>query len=423
MATLHHRLGVLRRGSNRVRTVETTGEAHPSRHGAHTRPRRAVLVLAAVAAVLGAGLPPATAAPGDDGAGTTAQSTFDALTAEVERITGLVEAAEQELQRLTVEAEAAADAARAAQDGLTAAQSAAAAAAAELEAARSAVAQAQGNVTALAREAFMGSAPIGEAAALLDAAGPDQFLQRAATMDLLGDDRAARLAAFAELRDRQEAADRDARAAVAAQEQAAAAAAQADAAAQAQLAAAQQSYDTVAEQQAVLQGQLRDAEIALLAARGVQEAADAYDAQMRSEVAQERAETAALVAGRVTSCYGSRGGTQHNGIDIAATMRTPIYVPADGVVLQAGPASGFGLAVYIQHADGTITVYGHINQFFVTAGQRVSAGQRIAEVGNRGQSTGPHLHIETHTGGLYANRVDPAPWLAARGITLGGACG
>ena len=91
-------------------------------------------------------------------------------------------------------------------------------------------------------------------------------------------------------------------------------------------------------------------------------------------------------------------------------------------MLQAGPASGFGLAVAVQHGDGTITLYGHVNQMFVSAGEAVTAGQQIAEVGNRGQSTGPHLHFEMHTGGLYANRVNPVPWLTARGISLGGGC-
>ena len=127
-------------------------------------------------------------------------------------------------------------------------------------------------------------------------------------------------------------------------------------------------------------------------------------------------------AGRVTSCYGARWGTMHLGVDIAAPIGTPIFTPEPGVVLQAGPASGFGLAVAIQHHDGAITVYGHINQFFVSPGQVVEGGQQIAEVGNRGQSTGPHLHFETHVGGLYANRVNPAPWLTARGISLGGGC-
>ena len=80
------------------------------------------------------------------------------------------------------------------------------------------------------------------------------------------------------------------------------------------------------------------------------------------------------------------------------------------------------MAVYVQHPDGSITVYGHINDYFVRAGQQVQAGQQIAEVGNTGQSTGPHLHFEVHTGGLYQNRVDPVPWLAARGVSVGGGC-
>ena len=85
----------------------------------------------------------------------------------------------------------------------------------------------------------------------------------------------------------------------------------------------------------------------------------------------------------------------------------------------AGPASGFGLAVAVQHGDGTITLYGHVNQFFVTPGQVVVAGQQIAEVGNRGQSTGPHLHFEVHPGGaMYGGQVDPVPWMRARGVDV-----
>jgi murein DD-endopeptidase MepM/ murein hydrolase activator NlpD len=124
----------------------------------------------------------------------------------------------------------------------------------------------------------------------------------------------------------------------------------------------------------------------------------------------------------VTSCYGPRWGTLHAGVDIAAPIGTPVFTPEDGIVLQAGPASGFGLAVAVQHGDGTITLYGHVNQMFVSAGQVVAAGQQIAEVGNRGQSTGPHLHFEVHRDGLYEDRANPVPWLNARGISLGGGC-
>lgn len=117
---------------------------------------------------------------------------------------------------------------------------------------------------------------------------------------------------------------------------------------------------------------------------------------------------AALVAGRVTSCYGSRFAAMHNGVDIAAAIGTPIYAPPAGVVLDAGPAHGFGLAVYIQHPDGTITVQSVLREHRA-AGRRRTADRRGRQ---SGQSTGPHLHIETHRGGLYQDRVNPTPWLA-----------
>jgi murein DD-endopeptidase MepM/ murein hydrolase activator NlpD len=90
----------------------------------------------------------------------------------------------------------------------------------------------------------------------------------------------------------------------------------------------------------------------------------------------------------------------------------------DGVVLRAGPASGFGLAVYIQHADGDVTVYGHMEQVLVTEGQTVRAGDTIALLGDRGQSTGPHLHLEVHRGGIGGEKVDPVPWLRDRGVQI-----
>ncbi|MCA0143821.1 M23 family metallopeptidase [Blastococcus sp. LR1] len=395
-----------------------TSRFRASRAGSSlARSRRTGLVAAAAALLMGLSAATALTAQADP------QSDREGPTAEVQRISEMVATAERDLERFTVKAEAAADASRAATEALLEAEAEAAAAAAELETARAAVDRAQDDVAALGREAFMGADPLGDAAVLLDSAGPDDVLERAATLDLLGEDRAQRLAEFEAIRGRQERADRAARGAVSERDAAARAAVETAAVAETQLADSQRAYDAVAAQKSALDAQLRDAEIQLLAARGVANPSAARDQQKRADLALARAGSAALVAGQVTSCYGSRSGAMHNGVDIAAPIGTPIYAPAPGVVLQAGPANGFGLAVYIQHADGTITLYGHINQYFVNAGQQVAAGQQIAEVGNRGQSTGPHLHIETHQGGLYQNRVNPAPWLGARGITLGGSCG
>jgi murein DD-endopeptidase MepM/ murein hydrolase activator NlpD len=121
---------------------------------------------------------------------------------------------------------------------------------------------------------------------------------------------------------------------------------------------------------------------------------------------------------RLTSCFCSRWGTFHWGIDLAAPMRTPEYAAGDGVVLRAGAASGFGLAVYILHEDGDVTVYGHMDEILVEPGQYVEAGEKIALLGNRGQSTGPHLHFEVHQGGEEGKRIDPVAWLKERGVEV-----
>ncbi|MBY6411140.1 M23 family metallopeptidase [Rhodococcus sp. BP-252] len=122
------------------------------------------------------------------------------------------------------------------------------------------------------------------------------------------------------------------------------------------------------------------------------------------------------VSGVLTSSFGSRWGTHHGGLDVAAPIGTPVLAAADGVVTAAGPASGFGLWVKVMHADGTETIYGHVGNYSVAEGQQVSAGQQIATVGNRGQSTGPHLHFEVHD--PSGVKVDPAQWLATRGVSV-----
>jgi murein DD-endopeptidase MepM/ murein hydrolase activator NlpD len=123
--------------------------------------------------------------------------------------------------------------------------------------------------------------------------------------------------------------------------------------------------------------------------------------------------------GPYTSCFCARWGTFHDGIDLAGPLGTPIYAAGDGVVLDAGPASGFGNWVVIQHANGDVTIYGHMRYYFVHKGDTVKAGQQIALVGAEGQVTGPHLHLGVRQGGMNGAYIDPQPWLAARGIDIG----
>jgi murein DD-endopeptidase MepM/ murein hydrolase activator NlpD len=160
-------------------------------------------------------------------------------------------------------------------------------------------------------------------------------------------------------------------------------------------------------------GELEDA--------GVRRSITAAEAQVRlGELAASRAARAPKVVlpaqGRLTTCYCMRWGQMHWGIDLAAPLGTPIYAATDGVVLRAGPATGFGNAVYIQDADGDVHIYGHMKYYDVQAGDIVHAGDQIAKVGNQGQSTGPHLHYEIHRGGIEGRPTDPQQWLAEHGV-------
>lgn len=114
--------------------------------------------------------------------------------------------------------------------------------------------------------------------------------------------------------------------------------------------------------------------------------------------------------------FGGRWGSIHYGIDIANVKGTPIVSVADGIVIDAGPASGFGQWVRVQHWDGTITVYGHVDTILVQAGQEVRAGDEIATMGNRGFATGPQLHFEVWD--PSGKKINPVPWLEERGITV-----
>ncbi len=88
-----------------------------------------------------------------------------------------------------------------------------------------------------------------------------------------------------------------------------------------------------------------------------------------------------------------------NAVDIAAPCGTPLYAAADGktaIATTIGWNGGYGRYVKLSHPNGTATVYGHVWDVLVSAGQSVSKGQKIATVGSTGRSTGCHVHFETH---------------------------
>ena len=110
----------------------------------------------------------------------------------------------------------------------------------------------------------------------------------------------------------------------------------------------------------------------------------------------------------------------HEGLDLLANIGTPIHATADGVVLNFGPAGGYGNWVRLGHAGKITTVYGHLSRFApgLRVGEPVLRGELIGFVGNTGRSTGAHLHYEIQING---RPVDPATWPAARRAQLAGA--
>jgi len=106
----------------------------------------------------------------------------------------------------------------------------------------------------------------------------------------------------------------------------------------------------------------------------------------------------------------------HAGVDLAAAGGAPVLATADGRVVAAGPLGGLGNRIVVEHVvagQPMASVYGHLREggVHVSAGDLVTAGQHIGDVGSTGNSTGPHLHFEIHPGGPGRQAVDPQPWL------------
>ncbi len=119
-----------------------------------------------------------------------------------------------------------------------------------------------------------------------------------------------------------------------------------------------------------------------------------------------------ISGGRQSSGFGRRkaptkgASTYHKGIDWATPVGTAVMASSAGTVAKAGWGSGYGYVVYINHADGRQTRYGHLSKVLVSPGQTVSQGQKIALSGNTGVSTGPHVHFEILINGVQVNPLN-----------------
>lgn len=118
----------------------------------------------------------------------------------------------------------------------------------------------------------------------------------------------------------------------------------------------------------------------------------------------------------ITSPFGNRmlngRGNFHSGIDFGAPYGTDILASDSGTIVTSGWGKGYGKHVIIDHGNNKFTLYAHASKLIASPGKKVKKGEKIAEVGSTGWSTGPHLHFEIRVGGNeFKNAVNPAPYL------------
>jgi len=125
------------------------------------------------------------------------------------------------------------------------------------------------------------------------------------------------------------------------------------------------------------------------------------------------------VNGQIVSRFGDRSdplsgeGGFHAGVDLTATMGTPVYAAADGIISAAQFANRYGRAILIDHGHGMTTLYAHLSNFEIVPGEEVRRGQLIGHSGASGRVSGPHLHFEVRQGG---SPVNPARYLSRSAV-------
>jgi len=122
-----------------------------------------------------------------------------------------------------------------------------------------------------------------------------------------------------------------------------------------------------------------------------------------------------LVDYRITATFGESGpnwSSTHTGLDFAAGAGSRIGAVHGGEVIFAGWDGAYGNKVTVRHEDGSEASYAHLSS--ISGSGWIGTGDKVGEVGETGNTTGPHLHLEIRVGGAL---VDPAAWLAERGVT------
>lgn len=158
----------------------------------------------------------------------------------------------------------------------------------------------------------------------------------------------------------------------------------------------------------------------LVALQKAQEAA-AAQASQDAAAAARAAEEARLIGVKsvpikanyqLSARFGQRGSLWskgwHTGLDFRVPPGTNVYAAATGTIISAGWAGPYGNRIEIQHADGVVTTYNHLSHIDKAVGDDVLPGELIAQSGNSGHTTGPHLHFEVMKNGVLEN---PATWL------------
>lgn len=177
----------------------------------------------------------------------------------------------------------------------------------------------------------------------------------------------------------------------------------------------------LAKQQEIVNQLAKDVKINQDAAKKAQQEKDELNRQLERELAGIKDEPGGSAysggkmawpvpnGGRITSTFGYRtypAVGHHTGLDIAIAQGNPIVAAEAGTVIRViHGTTGYGKYLMVNHGNGTVTLYAHTSKIVVSEGQRVERGQKIAEIGSTGFSTGPHLHFEVRINGKAVNPI------------------